>query len=114
MQPYVESDPFLLILDSWGGQKNSDLFQKFKDQNGQSSCTLKVIPPGCTPFAQPLDVYFHRQAKLFIKEIYNCTYLIKKQEQLSSKKDIIKIQSLVHNQLSAPIFTDMIQYTWYA
>ena len=58
--PYVESNPFLLVLDSWGGQQNSDLFQKFKVQKRQSSCTLKVIPPGCTPFAQPLDVYFHR------------------------------------------------------
>ncbi|KAJ8685964.1 hypothetical protein QAD02_021757 [Eretmocerus hayati] len=34
--------------------------------------------------------------------------------QLHSREDAIKIQSLVHNQLSAPVFRNMLQYAWYA
>ncbi|KAJ8678390.1 hypothetical protein QAD02_014177 [Eretmocerus hayati] len=34
--------------------------------------------------------------------------------QLHSREDAIKIQSLVHNQISVPIFKNMLQYAWYA
>ncbi|CAK9805826.1 hypothetical protein ANTPLA_LOCUS4678 [Anthophora plagiata] len=60
--PYVGEDPFLYILDSWGGQTKQELYdKKFKDSNDLPTCTLKVIPPKCTPICQPCDVYFHRQ-----------------------------------------------------
>ena len=71
---YVKFEGFLLLLDSWGGQKNSQMFDKFVDKEGNDICTRKIIPPGCTPFVQSLDVYFYRQAKILIKDIYNCTY----------------------------------------
>ena len=30
------------------------------------------------------------------------------------REDCIKIHAIIHNQLSAPIYIDMIQYAWYA
>lgn len=44
----------------------------------------------------------------------NYTYLVQEQRQLNTKEDAIKIQSLVHNQLLAPIFHAMIKYSWFA
>lgn len=114
IEPYVEDESFLLVLDSWGGQKDADIFKKFENSLGKSNCTLKIIPPGTTSICQPLDVYFHRQAKILIKELQNSTYLIQQQRQINTREDAIKIQSIVHNQLSAPIFRDMIEYSWFA
>lgn len=114
IQPYVNDQSFCLILDSWGGQKDGEIFSKFKDNLGNSKCTVKIIPSGTTAICQPLDVYFHRQAKILIKEIQNCTYLVQEKRQINTREDAIKIQSLVHQQLSAPIFQDIIEYSWFA
>ncbi|XP_032685212.1 uncharacterized protein LOC116850716 [Odontomachus brunneus] len=51
IQPYVKTEPFLYIIDSWGGQTSSILHQlKFTDENGLPTCNLSIIPPKCTPF----------------------------------------------------------------
>ena len=107
--PFVKDNKFTLILDSWGGQKDQDLYAKF---NG--SCNLIVRQSCCTQYYQPLDVYFHRQAKILIKELQNCTYLIEQGRQLNTREDAIRIQSIVHFLLSAPLFKEMIEYAWYA
>ena len=39
-------------------------------------------------------------------------YLLRR--HLSTREDEIKIHSLIHHQLSAPIFEDMIKYAWFA
>ncbi|KYN27428.1 hypothetical protein ALC57_03184 [Trachymyrmex cornetzi] len=69
MKPYCEDSDFLLILDSWGGQTDISLFNShFTDDDGNCTATVEVIPPHCTPFCQPCDVYFFRQVKNFIKK----------------------------------------------
>ncbi|GFW94816.1 HTH CENPB-type domain-containing protein [Trichonephila clavipes] len=75
---------------------------------------MKVIPPKCTPLVQPCDVYFYRQVKNFIKRLQNCAYIIEQDREISSREDCIKIQSLVHHELSAPIFCCMLKYAWFA
>uniref|UniRef100_A0ABD2WB24 DDE-1 domain-containing protein n=1 Tax=Trichogramma kaykai TaxID=54128 RepID=A0ABD2WB24_9HYME len=112
LKPYVTDKEFLLLLDSWGGQKNTDLYKIFENNSNSSTCHLKTIPPGCTEFNQPLDVYFHRQIKIFIKELQNSTFLLEQQKQINTREDCLKIHSLIHNQVSAPIFNDMITYAW--
>ncbi|XP_077279989.1 uncharacterized protein LOC143907229 [Temnothorax americanus] len=114
LKPYVTDNNFLLIIDSWGGQTDAPLHDEVFGNDGKATCTLKVIPGKCTPFCQPCDVYFYRQVKNLIKRLQNASALIKEQREIASREDVIKIHSLVHHQLSAPSFTNMIKYAWYA
>lgn len=114
LKPYVNENKFLLILDGWTGQTNVHLFDKFKNDKKELTCTRKIIPAGCTAIAQPLDVYMHRQIKLFIKHIQNCTYVLQEQRYLNTRDDAVKLHSIIAHQLSAPVFKNMIEYSWYA
>lgn len=115
IKPYVQENKFLLLIDSWGGQTNPQLYDElFQDEEGLPTCSIKVIPPKCTPLVQPCDVYFYRQVKNFIKKIQNCSYLIEQEKEITSREDCIKIHSIVHHQLSAPIFGNMLRYAWFA
>ena len=114
LKPYVKDCNFLLLLDSWSGHKNHDMFNQFVNSDSEKTCQLKIIPPGCTPLVQPCDVYFYRQVKYFIKELQNSTYLLKEDSQISSRADAIKIHALIHNQLSAPAYQQMLKYAWFA
>jgi hypothetical protein len=115
IQPYCKNEEFLLILDSWGGQTDIAHFNSiFTDNDGNCSSTVEIIPPHCTPYCQPCDVYFFRQVKNFIKQIQDCTHILQQNRQLSSREDAIKIHSLIHSQLSSDVFNNMIKYAWYA
>jgi len=113
--PYVKSNKFLLIIDSWGGQTNPILFDEiFENEKGEATCTVKIIPPKCTPLCQPCDVYFYRQVKNLLKRLQNAPTLLQEQREISSREDEIKLHSLILHQLSAPVFNYMIQYAWFA
>lgn len=113
--PYVENKNFLLILDSWGGQKDPSLFhQRFTNEDGERNSSVEIIPPHCTPIAQPLDVFFFRQVKIFIKHLHNSTVLLEAGRHISSREDAIKVHSIIHHQLSSPAFQPMIKYAWIA
>lgn len=115
LKPYVGKNKFLLLVDSWGGQTKPELYdENFQDDKKLPTCIIKVIPPKCTPLVQPCDVYFYRQVKNFIKRLQNSATLIAKEKEITSLEDCIKIQSIVHHQLSSPIFTNMIRYAWFA
>ena len=67
--PHVKK-PFLLIVDSWPGHTNPGSYDKFfGEHTGRPPCTLKIIPPKCTPFCQPEDTTFYRQLKVLGREI---------------------------------------------
>jgi hypothetical protein len=115
IKPYVKKDKFLLILDSWGGQINPAIYdEKFVDENDEPTCSLKIIPPKCTPLCQPCDVYFYKQVKNYIAKFQNCPVIIAANRELSSREDCIDIHALIHNQLQAPIYRNMVRYAWYA
>ena len=88
--------------------------QYMMQHDNAGTCTIKVIPPKCTPLCQPCDVYFYRQVKNFIKRLQNCSILIEQKREITSREDCIKIHSIVHHQLSAPIFENMLRYAWFA
>lgn len=114
LKPYVKDNEFLLIIDSWGGQTDLTLHDEvFGNNNGDATCSLKIIPAKCTPLCQPCDVYFYRQVKNMIKRLQNAPALLREQREIASREDAIKIHSIVHNQLSAPCFENMIRYAWY-
>ncbi|KYM98426.1 hypothetical protein ALC62_10866 [Cyphomyrmex costatus] len=92
--PYVNKNKFMLIIDSWEGQTDPSLHDKiFENDSGEATCTLKFIPPKCTPLCQPCDVYFYRQVKILIKKLQNAPTLIKNQREIASREDAIKIHS---------------------
>ncbi|GFY50024.1 HTH CENPB-type domain-containing protein [Trichonephila inaurata madagascariensis] len=105
LKPYGEKENFLLLIDSWRGQTKPEIYDEvFQDDYKLPTCTLKIIPPKCTPIVQPCDVYFYRQVKNFIKHLQNSACLIEQNREINSREDCSKIQSVVHHQLPSQIF----------
>lgn len=59
------------------------------------------------------DRYFNRQIKTLIKRVYHHAALEQLDTNLWERNNIIKLISLVHNQLTSSIFKKMIRYSWY-
>ena len=102
----------ILIQDSFTSQNDFSLYNSNIDNSKQ--IVIKTIPPKTTYLIQPLDVYFFRQYKLFAKKIteYIKTMAIESDEILRSRDFIIKMHSIIHNQLSSPKFKPMLLYAW--
>ncbi|CAL8127138.1 unnamed protein product [Orchesella dallaii] len=110
---------FMFILDSWGGQTNVTSYSSRFGINGTPNCALKVIPKRCTSICQPLDTTFHRQLKYFARclsseFILNYCNDINPVDEITTRVNIVKMHSLIHNQLSAPSFYSMIKFSWYS
>ena len=69
----------------------------FTNESDKVTCTVKVIPPKCTPLCQPCDVYFYRQMKNIIKKLQRASTLLKENREINSRKDAFKIHSIVHH-----------------
>ncbi|CAF2120193.1 unnamed protein product [Rotaria magnacalcarata] len=109
--PYI-GKKCLLLSDSWSGQNDASIYDKVNCKN--KHLTRIQIPQKTTNELQPLDVYYNRQMKNFIKKIYSRVNLDEIPIHMHERNNIIKIVSLVHNQLSAPVFCKMIRYSWFA
>ena len=57
----------LLLLDSSSGFKDNELILSVKPDDVK--LLIKTIPPKTTPIAQPLDRYFFRPYKNFVRKI---------------------------------------------
>lgn len=102
----------LLLSDSWGGHKDQKLYEK-KNCDGKEVLRLE-IPKRTTSELQPLDCFYNRQMKNFIKKIYNRVALDQIPIHLYERNNIIKLVSLMHDQLSAPVFQLMVKYSWFS
>lgn len=116
--PHAEYNQILYILDNWTGQTNMQLYDERFEDKETFDFNLKFVPEGCTDLCQPLDTYFHRQLKFIVKQFYYFDSLHCPHEQelseLCTRNGILKLQSLVHFLLSAPVFLPMIRYCWYS
>ena len=99
----------LLLSDSYSGQNDPKLYEEINSKSIQRI----MIPKNTTCDIQPLDRYFNRQMKILIKRIYHHDAIEQIDNNLWKRNNIIKSTSRVHNQLSARVFNDMIQYSWY-
>src|SRR5687768_4314096 len=72
------------------------------------------MPPQTTGINQPLDVYGFRIWMRFVKKISDRVLLDKIDIKLFHRNNIIKLQSLVHNQLSSEKFINVFKYSWFA
>jgi Tc5 transposase-like protein/DDE superfamily endonuclease len=98
----------LLLSDSWKGQNDKKIYEKVP------GLKRLQIPDKTTDRIQPLDVYFNRQMKAIIRRMYDRVALDQLDIQMSDRNSIIKLVSLVHSQMAAPLFHKLIQYAWHA
>ncbi|XP_071579285.1 uncharacterized protein, partial [Temnothorax nylanderi] len=100
----------VLLIDSWTGHCPnviSDLIPPRK------SITTMIIPKGTTGKIQPLDVYGFRIWKNFAKRFSDTVLLLESNINLHERNNIIKLQSLIHNQLSSPRYHNLFKYSWF-
>lgn len=108
---FTNTEPILLV-DAYGGHKNAT-FQKKADE---LNIDIHIMPKSTTRFCQPLDIYFFRQYKIIVRRIVNSArdrfldkvHAVKPKDRLF----IIKMHSIVYNQLQAPIYRPMLLYAW--
>ena len=97
------------MVDSWNTY-NNEQFEKLVRKN---NVQIVQIPPKLTSTLQPLDVYFFRMWKDFISKYSDKILLKEIKVNLSKRNNILKLQSFVHKQFSAPKFRDFIKYSWF-
>jgi hypothetical protein len=74
---------------------------------------VKKIPAGTTGKIQPLDVYGFRIWKNYMRQFSDNVILMGYDIKLHGRNDVIKLQSLVHNQLCSPRYKNLFKYSWY-
>ena len=77
--------------------------------------TTMIISKGTTGKIQPLDVYSFRIWKNFAKRFSDVVLLLESftNINLHERNNIIKLQSLIHNQLSSPRYHKLFKYSWF-
>jgi hypothetical protein len=103
-------DNSVLLLDSWSGHCPAVVRDNI---NSNKNVEIKTIPPGTTGQIQPLDVYGFRTWKNFIRHFSDMILLMEPDLILHQRNNILKLQSLVHNQLSSPRFKNFFKYSWF-
>lgn len=101
----------LVLLDSWTGQQQDEIFSIFDSTN--KTCARMKIPEKTTNTTQPLDVFFFRQWKMVVRRFYDHVMLHDLPISLGLRDNIIKMQSLVHNQFSHEKFAQMGHFAWF-
>ena len=100
----------ILLLDSWSGHCDK-VIEETMPKN--KIVNVKKIPTGTTGKIQPFDVYGFRIWKNFVRHFSDQVTLMDYDLNLHLRNNIIKMQSLVHNQLSSPRYKNMFKYSWY-
>lgn len=100
----------MLLLDSWTGHCPSQLEQLIPQDK---EITFSTIPKKTTGIIQSLDVFGFWIWKNFVRTFSDYVILQEERINLHARNEIIKLQSLTHNQLSSPRFKNLFQYAWY-
>lgn len=100
----------VLLLDSWTGQTEKK-FEAIDKAN--KVVNVRTIPAGTTGLIQPLDVYTFRPWKNFLRQFSDLVLLYNYDVNLHLRNNILKIQSLIHNQFSSPRFRNLFKYAWF-
>lgn len=98
------------MIDSWSGHcprviEEATLHNK--------EVHYQIIPTGTTGNIQPLDVYGFRIWKNFARHFSDSVILMNEDLNLHMRNNIIKLQSLIHNQFSSPRYQNLFRYSWY-
>jgi len=106
----------LLLFDSWSAFKDKAFVRSFLPND--KDLDIEIIPEGATGAVQPLDVFGFRQWKALVKHFSDYVRIKRvdftgPRESLQTRENILKLQSIIHNQLSSPRFQNMWKYSWY-
>lgn len=104
----ILNPPSVILLDSWTGFTDPNIYAEIP-----VNCQRIRIPKNTTSLIQPLDVYFFRQYKIFVKQITNRIIVNEMNIQITSRNEIIKLHSLVYNQLQSDAYQPMLKYPWF-
>ncbi|CAF3197530.1 unnamed protein product [Rotaria sp. Silwood2] len=105
VRPLV-SKKFLLLLDSWKTQANLKKFRAvFPNQDSQ----LLIFPEESTGHIQTQDLSLFRSWRFIHKEIEHYTHINRTEITITDRQCYINIQSVIHNQLSASQFENLIK-----
>ncbi|CAF1299200.1 unnamed protein product [Rotaria sordida] len=97
---------FLLFLDAWKTQTDLTKFRAvFPNQDTQ----LLIFPEGSTDYIQPQGLSLFRSWRFIHEKIENYTYINRTEITLSDRQYFINMHSVIHNQLSAPQFKNLIK-----
>ena len=110
LNPHLSTNS-LVLCGSWSGHEDEQLLL---EAFGGKDVDLKIIPPETTKYAQALDVYFFRQYKIYAKRITDFIKLRSSnmQPKLHDIFFIMKLHSVIYNQLSAEAYRPMLRYAW--
>lgn len=107
--PNVPDDTCLLgdALNTYRDRREID-----NEKPETSEYTMKILPKGTTGIAQPLDVYFFRLYKSFTRRITDNMNFNHQDVNMHLRDNILKLQTLVHNQFRSPRFKNCLKYAW--
>ena len=91
----------LLLADSWSSNKNQELFQEVLGQFPVLDVKKLIIPERTTGMIQPLDVFYFRPYKQFVRHISDSLEI---SHRIWWRDHYFSLQAFAHYQFSAPIF----------
>jgi hypothetical protein len=94
----------VLLSNYWSGQRQPDMYSFVK------GCERLEIPAHTTSPIQSLNVYFNRQRIVIVRRTFDHVQLDDIAVNLAVRNNIIRLNSLIHNQLSSPLFVPMIKH----
>ena len=106
------SSESLLIVDSWPAFRDHQNFDNRAQLHGKEIKVMN-IPAGCTGKVQPLDVHFFGPSKRIMKHIHAFVRNNDIAFSLSTRDNLIKVLSLVYDQLQAPAHDKFRAYSWH-
>jgi len=108
----VSGNKPVLFIDSLTTYNNKSLIDRVTPSDKQLE--ILTIPPGTTGLVQALDKYGFRLWKNFVRRLSDAVLLYELKIDLYQRNNILKLQSLTHNQFSSPRFENLFKYSWFA
>lgn len=107
----IAGDECFLLVDSLTTYRDQALFDGQKADN--QVYHIVTIPGGLTGVLQPLDVYFNRPYKAFVRRVSDHIHFFHSDTiNLHARDTISRINTLVHDQFRAPRFKEFIIHSW--
>ncbi|EFN69792.1 hypothetical protein EAG_03888, partial [Camponotus floridanus] len=101
----------ILVVDSWSTyNKNTIVSGTPMDK---ISTIIHQIPPKCTALYQPLDVFFFRPFKNYLRKLEDTIIADDLNFDIYTRNSILKLNDFVWNQISSPHFRPLRIYAWY-